>query len=208
MAGNWANHFGNDHPVTLELACGKGEYTLAMARMFPERNFIGIDIKGNRIWKGARTALDEKLKNVAFLRIAIDHIAAYFSPEEVSEIWITFPDPFLRKSKAKKRLTHSRFLHAYHSILKKHGHIHLKTDSAELYEFTKEMIKENHCSLHKDIPDIYGNGKPDPLLRIKTFYEKMHLSEGRIIRYLNFSLPEILPPLPKKKSQEHEGTHK
>lgn len=204
MAGNWSAHFGHNKPLTLELACGKGEYTLELARMFPEKSFVGVDIKGNRIWKGARTALDEGLKNVAFLRIHIDHIREYFSSNEVSEIWITFPDPYLRKSKAKKRLTHPRFLHAYHHIMRSGGKIHLKTDSAELYDFTKEVIEQNHCVLHRDIPNVYAGGNADPLLQIKTFYEQMHLNEGRIIRYLEFSLPEVLPPLPKKKEQQYE----
>ncbi len=200
-SGRWKEHFDNNNPLVLELACGKGEYTLELARRFPEKNFIGIDIKGNRIWKGAKTALDEKIPNVAFLRIQIDHIDQFFAPAEVSEIWITFPDPFLRKSKAKKRLTHLRFLHLYQKILQPGALIHLKTDSPELYFFTKEIIAENNCHLHRDVPNVYAT-EPEPLLGIKTFYEKMHLEDGRIIRYLEFSLPASLPPLPLKKEQE------
>lgn len=203
IQGKWNNHFGNNHPITLELACGKGEYTLGLGRLFPEENFIGVDVKGNRLWKGARTALDETLKNIAFLRIQIDHITQYFAPGEVREIWITFPDPFLRKSKAKKRLTHSRFLHLYQHLLKPGGKIHLKTDSPELYAFTKEMILENNCTLHKDFPDVYAQ-ETDEVLQIKTFYEKSHLKEGRIIHYLQFTLPEVLPPLPVKKPKNVE----
>ena len=201
MPGKWKNHFGNNNPVTLELACGKGEYTLGLSRLLPKENFVGVDIKGNRIWKGARTALDAGLKNVAFLRIQIDHITRYFAPGEIKEIWITFPDPFLRKSKAKKRLTHSGFLHLYHQILRPGGKIHLKTDSPELYAFTKEMIIENNCTLHTDLPDVY-EGETNEVLEIKTFYEKSHLKEGRTIRYLQFSLPEVLPP--SKATMQHE----
>lgn len=192
MPGKWSQHFGNNNPVTLELACGKGEYTLGLGRLFPQENFIGVDVKGNRIWKGARTALNESMKNVAFLRTQIDHITNYFAPGEVKEIWITFPDPFLRKSKSKKRLTSSRFLHLYRQILMPGGKIHLKTDSPELYAFTKEMIEENNCSLLKDLPDVYAT-QPDVVLDIKTFYEASHLREGRTIRYLQFTLPDKLP---------------
>lgn len=203
IAGQWNAHFGNTHPITLELACGKGEYTLEMARRFPDRNFVGVDIKGNRLWKGAKTALDEKISNAAFLRIQIDHIEQYFAPREVTDIWITFPDPFLRESKAKKRLTHPRFLHAYQKILKPGGPIHLKTDAPELYAFTKEVIAENNCILHRDIANVYA-AQPDALLQIKTYYEGMHLKDGRVIRYLEFSLPETLPPIPLKKNKADE----
>ncbi len=198
MPGNWNRHFGNDHPVTLELACGKGEYTLALARMFPERNFIGMDIKGNRIWRGAKTAIAEKLPNVAFLRSAIDQIGDYFAKDEVKEIWITFPDPFLRKSRSKKRLTHAKFLHLYQRLLIPGGRIHLKTDSPELYAFTLETIREQNCNLAAHIPDVYAQPFVDPLLAIRTYYEGMHLAEGKIIRYLQFSLPAQLPGLPAK----------
>ncbi len=206
-AGNWNTHFGNRHPLVLELACGKGEYTLELARLFPEKNFIGVDIKGNRIWKGAKTALEAFIPNAAFLRIRIDHIDQYFAPGEVSEIWITFPDPFLRKSKAKKRLTHSRFLHLYKKILQPGSHIHLKTDSPELYFFTKEMIRKNNCILYRDLSNVYAT-EPDALLKIKTFYERMHLQKGRTIHYLEFSLPDQLPPLPRKKTESPPRSQK
>ncbi|TAN18442.1 MAG: tRNA (guanosine(46)-N7)-methyltransferase TrmB [Chitinophagaceae bacterium] len=201
ISGKWAQHFGNDNLLTLELACGKGEYTIGLAKLFPERNFIGVDIKGNRIWKGAKTALEEKLSNVAFLRIQIDQLDRYFAGKEVQEIWITFPDPFLRASKAKKRLTHARFFHIYQRLLAPGGNIHLKTDSPELYTFTREMIEENHCRLLKDLPDIYA-GPVDKVLDIKTFYEKQHLEAGKTIYYLQFVLPGDLPSLPGKKSKE------
>jgi tRNA (guanine-N7-)-methyltransferase len=200
MQGKWQEHFGRSGGITLELACGKGDYTLELARRFPEENFIGVDIKGNRIWRGARTALDEGLGNVAFLRTSIDRLDSYFLPAEVKEIWITFPDPFLRASKAAKRHTHPRFLHLYQRVLQPGGLIHLKTDSPELYAFTREVIAENNCTLLKDIPDVHGTDSGE-LLRIKTFYENMHLENGRTIRYLRFTLPPVLPPLPVKQSR-------
>ncbi|MCH8332105.1 MAG: tRNA (guanosine(46)-N7)-methyltransferase TrmB, partial [Bacteroidetes bacterium] len=129
MRGNWSEVFDNNNPIVLELACGKGEYTLALSELFPEKNIIGIDIKGNRIWKGAKTALDKNIKNVAFLRIEIEKLSLYFEKEEVDEIWITFPDPFLKKSKSKKRLTSPRFLGVFRRVLKRNGLVHLKTDS-------------------------------------------------------------------------------
>jgi tRNA (guanine-N7-)-methyltransferase len=197
---DWESHFGNDSPVTLELACGKGDYTLGLARLFPGESFVGVDIKGNRIWKGARIALDERLENVAFLRAPIDQLDRLLKPHSVREIWITFPDPFLRKSKAKKRLTHLRFLHVYQRVLVPGGRISLKTDSAELYDYTKEVLAENGCGIIRDIPDVYRE-TPDTVLGIRTFYEQMHLENGRTIRYLQFTLPETLPPVPAKKHE-------
>ncbi|MGH2644335.1 MAG: tRNA (guanosine(46)-N7)-methyltransferase TrmB [Chitinophagaceae bacterium] len=202
ISGKWERHFGNNNPITLELACGKGEYTLGLAKLFPQRNIIGVDIKGNRIWKGAKTALDEKLENVAFLRIQIDKLDKYFTNNEVQGIWITFPDPFLRASKAKKRLTHSRFLHLYHRVLMPGGKINLKTDSPELYAFTKEMIVLNGCRLLEDIPDVYAKDVNE-VLEIKTFYENQHLEAGKTIHYLQFVLPSALPPLPVKEDKKH-----
>lgn len=199
MSNRWTSHFGKPvSELTLELACGKGEYTLGLARMHPERFFVGVDIKGNRIWKGARTALDEPLLNVAFLRAQIDHIDQYFAPGSIREIWITFPDPFLRASKSSKRLTHLRFLRLYQKILKPGGPIHLKTDSLELYLFTKEVIQETGCQLEEDLPDVYAHASRAPELEIRTFYEGMHLREGRTIRYLRFRLPQTLPVWVKK----------
>lgn len=189
MPGKWAEHFGNSHPLTLELACGKGDYTLGLARLFPERNFMGVDVKGNRIWRGAKTALAEKLANVAFLRTQIDKLTDYFVPGEVKEIWITFPDPFLRKSRARHRLTHPRFLALYQQVLATGGTVNLKTDSPQLYKFTQMVIAATGCTLLEDIPDVYAQEKIDPLLRIRTFYEGMHLADGRTIRFLKFVLP-------------------
>lgn len=188
--GEWASrHFGNDHPITLELACGKGEYTLGLARRYPQRNFIGVDIKGARIWKGAGIALRESIENAAFLRTRIEQIAHFFEPGEVREIWITFPDPFLRKSKANRRLTSARFLDEYRKILQPEGLVHLKTDAPSLYEFTLETLAgypDATLLYHDD--DIYSKPLPVPELEIKTYYERMHLDEGKTIKYVQFRL--------------------
>ncbi len=192
LRGQWAaQHFQNDRPIVLELACGRGEYTLGLARRCPERNFIGVDIKGARIWKGARIALQEELKNAAFLRIRIEQIAAFFAPGEVSEIWITFPDPFLRKSKANRRLTSPPFLGEYRKILRPEGRIHLKTDAPNLYEYTLQVLSDTEAATmlyHDD--DIYRRALPVSGLEIKTYYERMHLQEGKTIKYVQFSLDQ------------------
>lgn len=187
MKGNWHAFFGNDNPITLELACGKGEYSVNLGREHRDRNFIGVDIKGNRIYTGAKMALKEELNNVAFLRIHIGNITEYFAPGEVEEIWIIFPDPFLKKES--NRLTHARYLHLYEQLLKSGARINLKTDSKELYDFTLETIAEQGCPLHENIADVYGKGKATGPLAIQTFYEKMHLADGRTIYFLSFSLP-------------------
>ncbi len=188
LQGKWNElHFKNQNPITLELACGKGEYTLGLARRYPNRNFVGVDIKGARIWKGAGIALQEGLKNVAFLRTRIEQIASFFAPGEVNEIWITFPDPFLRKSKANRRLTSARFLKEYGKVLKPGGLVHLKTDEPNLYEFTLEVLKDTaYCRLLQHCEDLYAQALPLPELEIKTFYERMHLLEGRKIKYVQF----------------------
>ena len=187
MKGNWNQFFGNDNSITLELACGKGEYSVGLGREHRDRNFIGVDIKGNRIYRGATTALTEGLDNVGFLRINIGQITDYFAPGEVGEIWIIFPDPFLKKES--NRLTHSRFLHLYEQILKPDATINLKTDSLELYEFTMATIEEQGCTIVEDIVDVYGQGKATGPLAIQTFYEKMHLADGRTIYFVSFKLP-------------------
>jgi len=187
MRGNWNKHFGNDNPITLELACGKGEYSTGLGRQYRDRNFIGVDIKGNRIYRGATTALQEGLDNVAFLRIHIGQITEYFTTNEVEEIWIIFPDPFLKKES--NRLTHPRYLHLYEQLLKTGGRINLKTDSKELYDFTVETVTEQGCIVHENIVDVYGQGKNTGALGIQTFYEKMHLADGRTIYFISFSLP-------------------
>ncbi len=193
MQGNWNQVFENHNPLVLELACGKGEYTLGLAQIYPNKNFIGIDLKGNRLWVGAKKATQYHLKNVAFLRIQIEGIPAFFANKEVDEIWITFPDPQLRISKSKKRLTHPRFLRLYYSILKPNGKIHLKTDSPELYQFTKKVIEMYGCSLYKDIDDVYQAPGIPAELRIKTHYEALDIAKSKRVHYLCFSLPEHLP---------------
>ena len=192
MKGNWHHHFKNEHPITLELACGKGEYALGLASRFPQKNFIGIDIKGNRLWVGAKKALAVPLKNVAFLRIQIDKITDYFAPGEVDEIWITFPDPQLRFSKMKKRLTHPQFLRRYHQILKPGGLIHLKTDSPDLYYFTKEVCIMFNCKIHTDYEDLYEQQNLKEELMIKTHYENLDIAQSKRVHYICFSLPEVL----------------
>lgn len=190
LKGKWAEgHFGNNKPITLELACGKGDYTLGLARSYPERNFIGVDIKGARIWKGAGIALNDQLENVAFLRTRIEQIALFFAPSEIDEIWITFPDPFLNEKKAKRRLTSPRFIGEYRKILKSDGLVHLKTDEPNLYEYSLESIAEdssNTILYQKD--DIYLDALYIPELEIKTFYEKMHLEVGKTIKYIQFKI--------------------
>jgi tRNA (guanine-N7-)-methyltransferase len=193
MAGQWAAFFKTDHPLTLELACGKGEYTVGLARMYPGRNFLGVDMKGNRIYIGAKRSLEEKLGNAAFLRTHIDKIATYFQPGEVKEIWMTFPDPQLRKSRFTRRLTHPRFLRLYQRILAPGGVIHLKTDSPVLYTFTKWVIDMYGLSLLTDIDDVHA-GDPSPELQIKTHYEGLDIAKSRRIHYLSFTLPA--GPLP------------
>jgi tRNA (guanine-N7-)-methyltransferase len=188
MAGTWKRQvFGNDHPIVLELGCGKGEYTLGMARHFPEKNFIGLDIKGNRIWRGALTALEEKLPNVAFLRIQIEKINEYFAPGEVSEIWITFPDPQPNKPKTKKRLTSPQFIERYRLVLQPGGTMNLKTDNRMLYDFTLEVIEEKKLKLLAKTDDLYNSDLLDELLSIQTFYESMFRKEGMPIHYVRFS---------------------
>lgn len=205
MPGTWKDFFKNDNPITLELACGKGEYSVGLGREHKDGNFIGVDIKGNRIYTGAKTALAEGLNNVAFLRTHIGKLTEYFAPGEVKEIWIIFPDPFLRESRAKNRLTHARFLHLYKQVLQAGGKINLKTDSKELYDFTLETIAEQECIVHENIADIYGKGKAIGPLAIQTYYEKMHLAEGRTIYFVSFSLPDKSIKLPLR-FQQHETT--
>ncbi len=189
-AGRWNEYFKNDYPVILELACGKGEYATNLAQLNPRNNYIGVDIKGNRIWVGAKYALDNKLINVAFLRTQIHKIDTYFIKNEVEEIWITFPDPQLRISKAKRRLTHPRYLRLYQKILKTGGKIHLKTDSPDLYIFTKTVIDLYKLGLILDIDDVYKQEPPSPELNIITYYERLDIAKSKRVFYLCFSLPE------------------
>ncbi|RYY70009.1 MAG: tRNA (guanosine(46)-N7)-methyltransferase TrmB [Chitinophagaceae bacterium] len=192
MAGQWHSFFNNEHPIILELACGRGEYTIGLARMFPEKNFIGVDVKGNRMYLGAKTALDEHLSNAAFLRTQIEMIAEYFSPGEIDEIWITFPDPQLRTSKAKRRLTHPRFLRLYQQFLKNDGPIHLKTDSPALHTFTNTVIDMYGLNLQEESGNVYAlPHKPE--LDIKTHYESLDIAQSKKIHYLRFILPVGIP---------------
>lgn len=192
--GRWRQEvFSNDHPLTLELACGRGEYTVELAQRYPMRNFIGVDVKGARIWKGAKTAIGHQLGNVAFLRTRIEQIALFFAEKEVDEIWITFPDPFLRQSKSNRRLTSHFFLSQYAQILKPGALIHLKTDDWTLFEFTLEILAEaaDFYLMYQD-EDIYARPLPHPELDIRTYYEKSHLAAGKSIKYICFRFQPVL----------------
>lgn len=193
MAGKWSGFWKNNNPIILELACGKGEYAVGLARLYPEKNFMGIDLKGNRIWVGAKKAMQQNLNNAAFLRTQIDQVCDYFSKNEVEAIWITFPDPQLRRSKAKKRLTHPKFLRLYQQFLAPGGLIHLKTDSPDLYKFTKIVIELYQCILHNDSDNVYKEMNITDALRIKTHYECLDIAGSNRIHYLCFTLPEQLP---------------
>ncbi len=188
MQGKWSNFFKNSNPVVLELACGKGEYALGLGRMYKDRNFIGVDVKGNRLWRGAKTALDQGLHNVAFLRTQIDRIDTYFAKDEIDEIWITFPDPQLRLSKIRKRLTHPKFLRKYAAFLKPGGLIHLKTDSPDLYNFTKTVVSLYNLQLVEDFEDVQAAVTRKPELDIKTHYEGLDIAQSNKIHYLLFKL--------------------
>jgi tRNA (guanine-N7-)-methyltransferase len=204
MPGKWPAFFAErsatiNHGLVLELACGKGEYTIGLARMFPHKTFLGVDIKGNRMYVGARKALDENLPNAAFLRSEIDQLAGYFAAGEVSDIWITFPDPQLRRSKHKKRLTHPKFLRLYQQILQAGGKVNLKTDSPLLYQFTKQVIALYGLPLLKDYDDVYRQATEPELLNIRTHYEGLNISGSNRIHYLQFALPA--GPLPDKEAE-------
>lgn len=189
LKGNWSkSFFKNEKPITLELGCGKGEYTVGLAQRYPEQNFIGIDIKGSRIWSGAGKALKYKVTNVCFLRTRIELINSFFAAGEINEIWITFPDPQL--SKPRKRLTSSRFLNLYKNFLDKEGWINLKTDSPELYEYTLAIAIHNKLEVNFMSEDLYLAQDIDDILCIKTYYEQMWLEDGLKIKYIRFKLSE------------------
>ena len=190
MQGEWKNFFKNSNPLVLELACGRGEYTAGLSKLYPQKNFIGVDIKGNRIYIGAKKCLDEKLTNAGFLRTQIAMLPQYFAAGEVSDIWITFPDPQLRTSKAKKRLTHPQFLRLYQQVLQADGHLHLKTDSPKLYRFTKRVIELYKLVLVEDCADVYA-GNPTAALQIKTHYEALDIAKSNTVYYLKFRI--VLP---------------
>ena len=187
LKGKWHNDFfHNDNPIVLELGCGKGEYTVGLARRFPEKNFIGIDIKGARMYTGAREAFDSGMENVAFIRTSIELLTSFFAQGEVSEIWITFPDPQMKK--VRKRLTSTRFMEVYRKVLKDGGTIHLKTDSPFLYTYTRLMVELNKLAKITDTDDLYNSGQVSDILDIKTHYERQWLSRGLTIKYLSFVL--------------------
>jgi tRNA (guanine-N7-)-methyltransferase len=186
--GKWNSDFFKDEkPLVLELACGKGEYTVNLGRLFPQKNFIGIDYKGNRIWRGAKDALEDGIANVGFLRIQIETLLDYFSQGEVDEIWITFPDPQPQISREKKRLTSPRFLEKYKQILKPGGTVNLKTDNDDLHAYTAGKITEHGLKLHIKTEDLYHSEHADEVLSIKTYYEKKYLKDNKNINYLKFS---------------------
>jgi tRNA (guanine-N7-)-methyltransferase len=187
LKGRWAkDHFGNDQPIILELACGKGEYTVNLARMYPDKNFIGVDYKGNRIWRGAKDALEEGIPNVAFLRIQIETLLDYFAEGEVAEIWITFPDPQPQSSREKKRLTYPAFLTRYQEILAPGGLMHLKTDSDSLFAYTLEQLERLQIVPEVKTHDLYRSSLVDPVLSIKTYYERKYLSIDKSINYVQW----------------------
>jgi tRNA (guanine-N7-)-methyltransferase len=192
MQGNWGSFFNNQNPVVLELACGRGEYTVGLAKLFDHQNFIGVDVKGNRMYIGAKICLTEKINNAAFLRTQIEKITDYFAPGEVNEIWITFPDPQLRISKAKKRLTHPRFLRLYQQILKPGGIIHLKTDSPDLFLFTKKVIELSGLQIVEEKENIYDGSEIAESLKIKTHYESLDIAKSNKIYYLKFCLSQAI----------------
>jgi tRNA (guanine-N7-)-methyltransferase len=187
LKGHWNERFfKNNHPIVLELGCGKGEYTVGLGKLFPGKNFIGIDIKGARMWSGAKESLG--MANVAFLRTHIELIDAFFSPGEVAEIWLTFPDPQMKK--LNKRLTSTRFMSLYHRILGKEGVIHLKTDSGFMYTYTVEMVKANAFPVLCHTDDLYHSPVADDILSIQTYYEQQWLERGITIKYIRFICEE------------------
>lgn len=185
--GKWNEYFGNNNPIVLELGCGKGDYTVALGRRNPNKNFIGVDIKGARLWRGAKTAMEEPLPNVAFIRTKIETIDMLFDKDEVSEIWVTFPDP--QPKKPNKRLTSERFLSTYKHILRDGGPVHLKTDSQELYEYTlEEVIPAGKYQIEFNTNDLYASGYEGEAVAVQTFYESGYLAEGKSITYLKFRI--------------------
>lgn len=194
--GKWNSEFFKaDMPIVVELGCGKGEYTVGLAKSDPSRNYVGVDIKGARIWRGAKTVEDEQIPNAAFLRTEIENIRSFFEPGEVDELWITFPDPQMQKPR--KRLTSTRFLELYRGLLRPEGIVNLKTDSPFLYEYTRRLVEKNALPVLANTDDLYGSGMADPVTSIKTFYEQQWLSRGKKIKLLSFRLPaegELLEP--------------
>ncbi len=188
MRGAWnGRFFKNNHPIVLELGCGRGEYTVGLGRLFPEKNFIGVDIKGARMWSGAKESVETGMTNVAFLRTNIEIIDRFFAPGEVSEIWLTFSDPQMKK--ATKRLTSTYFMERYRRFLVDNGLIHLKTDSNFMFTYTRYMVEHNHLPVEVITDDLYHSGLADEILSIRTYYEQQWLDRGLNIKYLRFRLP-------------------
>lgn len=187
LKGQWNEaFFKNNNPIVLELGCGKGEYTVGLAALFPGKNFIGVDIKGARMWTGAKSSLEKGLTNVAFLRTNIEMIHHFFATNEVSEIWLTFPDPQMKK--VTKRLTATNFMQSYQQFVKPDGVIHLKTDSNFMFTYTSLMVKENQYPVLFSSDDLYASDLNDPILQIKTYYEQQWLNRGLTIKYIKWTL--------------------
>jgi tRNA (guanine-N7-)-methyltransferase len=186
IKGNWGEFFGNNHDLVVEIGCGKGEYTIGMANLFPKKNFVGVDIKGSRIWKGSTLAEEAGLTNVAFLRNFIEQLGDNFAPHEISEVWITFPDPRPKKGDIKKRLTSTRFLDLYENLVKPGGLIHFKTDDQDLFEFTLELLQSRQATDLVYTFDLYESDLQHHTLNIQTTYEKRFLAEGIKIKYLQY----------------------
>ena len=187
MSSCWGkDFFSNTNPIILELGCGKGEYTIGLAEKYPQKNFIGIDFKGARLWRGAKTVQEKEMKNVAFIRTQVDHVNKFFGPGEISEIWITFPDP--QPGKERKRLTAPLFLDRYRILLCPEGILHLKTDDLDFYNYTLEIIGQYHHPLLYSTDDLYHSGCSEDVISIRTFYENMWLEIGKKIYYIKFKL--------------------
>jgi tRNA (guanine-N7-)-methyltransferase len=191
MKGKWNEHFGNNHPISLELGCGKGEYTNRLGKEFPEHNFIGIDLKGARLWRGAKNALAADLNNVRFLLINIGNILDYFAPDEVAEIFIPFPDPFPKLSKHKKRLVSEKFMNMYKIILKAEGLVHIKTDNSDLYNYTLSVIEAGGHKIIINTTDLYHSEFVDLFNSIPSYFEQIFIEQGLKIKYIRFSLNKL-----------------
>jgi tRNA (guanine-N7-)-methyltransferase len=200
IKGKWkSDFFKNDNPLVVELGCGRGEYTVNMGKMFPEKNFVGVDIKGARLWRGAKTGHDDKMGNLGFLRCQIELINDFFAEGEVDEIWITFPDPQPQEGREKKRLTSPRFMGNYRKLLNNGGDINFKTDNLGMFEYTLEMIEIEGHKLRYHTFDLYNSDrKDDELMNIKTTYEKIFLKEGVAIKYMHFNLNDKATEAEKK----------
>jgi len=203
LKGNWNSlYFNNNNPIVVELGCGKGEYTVGLSRIYKDKNFIGVDIKGARMWKGAKNAKENDYNNVAFVRTRIEFIEHFFDFNEISEIWITFPDPQLKKRRTKKRLTSPYFLNLYTKFLKNNGIVHLKTDNDILYDYTLKLLIFNKLYIITQTNNLYNSDYSNNILSIKTFYEEQFLSKNKNINYLAFKLPNNIIIQPNNEDEE------